>query len=219
MPLPILSQKNRGEAEGLDCVPGGPPVHKACFSHNLSNFLFETWLAGEASGIVWCLRPQNKHLERGTSSPFTPSRPHCKSEILMDPQSPQPSEATQPLPSPQKRNRVFKMRLTDAEANQLKSLAHARELSQAEFGRLMVLGHTAHSVPNAGKLEAIARQLAGIAGNLNQCQRAINSAQQSGALSQPQFAAMYQAITEGHKVWSAPLGELRQELKKLKPSS
>lgn len=126
--------------------------------------------------------------------------------------------APQTSQAPQRRNRTFKMRLTNSEADQLKSLAHSRELSQADFGRLMLLGQAAYSLQDSSKLETIARQLVGIGTNLNQAQKSIHEAQISGTLSASQFAAMHRAIAAGHKVWSDPLAELRHVLKKIRPT-
>lgn len=121
-----------------------------------------------------------------------------------------------PLAHVARRPRQFKMRLTEDEATKLKTTAHTHELTQADYVRKVVFGATAHSLPDASKLEAIARQLAGIAANLNQCQHAINSAQQSDKLTANQFRAMHEAIAQGRKLWAAPLEELRLELRKLR---
>jgi hypothetical protein len=109
------------------------------------------------------------------------------------------------------------MRLTQDDAQRLKTWAHESELSQADYARFMIFGRTTYAPPNASKLEAIARQLGGIATNINQCQKSINEAQANGSLNAAQFEAMHKAIAEGRKQWSEPLYELRGELKKLKP--
>lgn len=117
-----------------------------------------------------------------------------------------------------RRSRIFKMRVTEDEAEKIKSAAHENELSQADFGRFMIFGRTQFAPPNSSKLEAVARQLAGIANNLNQCQKSINEAQASGTLTPAQFEAMHKAVRDGLEAWSEPLNELRAELKKLRPA-
>ncbi len=117
-----------------------------------------------------------------------------------------------------RRSRMFKMRLTDSEADKLKIWARENELSQADFARFMIFSRTAFAPPNGSKLEAINRQLVGIAANINQCQRRINEAHRSGALNSAQFGKMGEAITAGISAWAEPLAELREELGKLKQS-
>ena len=132
----------------------------------------------------------------------------------MEPTTPQNHD-----PIRTKRPRQFKMRLTEHEADQLKKRAHAHELSQADFVRILTFGQTEdYNLPDTGKLQAIYQQLAGIATNLNQAQHSINVAQQEGKLTADQLAAMYKAIAEGRRLWTEPLNELRGQLSKLKPN-
>lgn len=115
-----------------------------------------------------------------------------------------------------RRSRMFKMRLTDSETDKLKTWSRENELSQADYARFMIFGRTAFVPPNGSKLEAINRQLVGIAANINQCQRSINEAHRSGTLNAAQFDRMGEAITAGISAWTEPLAELRNELGKLK---
>ena len=116
-----------------------------------------------------------------------------------------------------RRDRTFKMRLTTDAAEQLKTRAHQHELSQADLVRLVVFEQSDHIIPDSRKLQAICQQLAGIGNNLNQCQHAINLAQQGGTLTGAQFAAMHKAINQGREAWVEPLAVLRGQLAKFKP--
>lgn len=115
-----------------------------------------------------------------------------------------------------RKTHTLKIHLTPDQAAAVKSAAHKHELSQSEFGRFRILGQTSYKLPDATKLEAICRVLAGIGANLNQCQHAINVGNQDGTLSSSQFDAMYKAVAEGRRIWIEPLDELRAELGKLK---
>ncbi len=132
----------------------------------------------------------------------------------MDPLTPAYPPGQQP-----RKTHTFKMRLTPDDAASLKSWAHENELSQADFVRFMVFGRTTFAPPNASKLQNIATKLVGIGNNLNQCQRAINEARNSGTLTTAQFEAMHGAIVEGRKLWLEPLVELRAEFRKLNAAS
>ena len=128
----------------------------------------------------------------------------------MNPIAPETPPGHQPA-----KTRTFKMRLSHDDAAKLKSWAHENELSQADFVRFMVFGRTTFAPPNASKLQNIATKLVGIGNNLNECQRAINEARNSGTLTTAQFEAMHGAIVEGRKLWLEPLVELRAEFRKL----
>lgn len=117
-----------------------------------------------------------------------------------------------------RRSRTFKMRITESEAEKIKTAAHEVELTQADFGRFMILGRTQFAPPNSSLLQDIAAKLAGIGNNLNQCQMRINEAKASGTLDARQFEAMHAAIATGQKLWAEPLAELRAELKKIRPA-
>ncbi len=129
----------------------------------------------------------------------------------MDPKDPET-----PLDPVARRPRQFKMRLTEDEANQLKTTAHKHELTQADYVRKVVFGNTAHGLPNATKLQDIAAKLAGIGNNINQAMAAVKTAQKDGTLNADQFDAMYKIIAEARRIWLEPLGELRGQLGKLK---
>ncbi len=133
-------------------------------------------------------------------------------------ETPQSVDPVAPLGQPPAKTHTFKMRLTADDAAKLKSWAHENELSQADFVRFMVFGRTSFAPPNSSKLEAIARQLVGIATNINQCQRVINEAHQSSTLTASQFGTMCRVLGQARRAFADPLTELRAELKKLKPN-
>ncbi len=116
-----------------------------------------------------------------------------------------------------RRERTFKMRLTNCEADKIKSWAHKNELSQADYVRFMVFSRTTYAPPNGNKLQAICQKLAGIANNINQFQRSINSAYAKGALTAKQLEKMSVELDQCRRAWADPLTELRAELGKLKP--
>lgn len=139
----------------------------------------------------------------------------------MDPLTPAgPLDAAPVAPAGQPaKPHTFKMRLTPDQADKLKSWAHENELSQADYVRFMVFARTTYAPPNASKLEAICRQLSGIATNINQAQKAINEANQSGTLTPVQFEQLGRVLIESRRLWADPLDELRDELKKIRPQA
>ncbi len=132
----------------------------------------------------------------------------------MDPITPEtPADPVAPVAL---KSKTLKIHLTPAQDARVKSMAHKHELSKSEFGRLRLLDETDHSLPDASKLEDIARKLAGIANNINQNTAATNAAQKSGTLNSKQFAAMHKVFTDSLEAWAEPLDELRAELQKFK---
>lgn len=114
--------------------------------------------------------------------------------------------------------KTLKVHLTPEQAAQVKSDAHKHELSQSEYARFRLLGETLYKLPDATKLEAVARQLAGIGANINQGQKAINEAKAAGVLNDEQFNAMYKIYAEARRIWLEPLDELKAEFAKLRPT-
>ncbi len=111
------------------------------------------------------------------------------------------------------RTKTFKMRLTEAEHDQLMQLAADHRISGADLVRAAVLGEP-DKLPSRDLLKDILRQLTGVATNLNQAQKTINEASKAGTLTAAQVEAMFAAITVGMKAWKTPRDKLMKLMKR-----
>lgn len=111
------------------------------------------------------------------------------------------------------RTRQFKIRLTDAEMEQLHRTAKEQNVSAADLVRYRLFGpDNCRRLPSHKVLRDILRQLSGIATNINQAAHKINSAETKGILSKEEFKGMLQALGVGHKAWVKPKEDLAEQL-------
>ncbi|TNJ14472.1 MobC family plasmid mobilization relaxosome protein [Aeromonas hydrophila] len=107
-----------------------------------------------------------------------------------------------------KRERVIKIRDTDAEFAQLKALSGEGRLAEWMRGQCVGAGKAPGGrrppVPKAGP--ALLRQLAGIGKNLNQVARRVNSGEW-GALERVQVIGVLMAMERALQVLSGPSKE------------
>lgn len=102
------------------------------------------------------------------------------------------------------RNRQFKIRMTEAEIDQLHKLAADHRVSAADLVRAQLLGPDAcHRLPDHATLREILRQLKGMAGNLNQSVKLANQANARGELSVNQFKGIYDALVASKQHWQS----------------
>jgi hypothetical protein len=120
-----------------------------------------------------------------------------------------------PYPRPQPH--IFKMRLSNEDYTWLKNHAHEHQISMADFARFQIFGGTSYRLPSALTLQTICQKLAGIANNLNQCQKVINQSFKTGKINADVCQEMFYAIASGKKIWAEPLEDMREEIAMLKP--